>query len=122
MVKEIKFKKSGQPLYARISSGYAQPGSYTYRLWEANENVKIDEKDGNFINPSDDIYPLPIPNDINDGRVVQFFVVLTITPPINDYSIKLEILQGQQVIGEEVCSGKGEKFIPINLFVILKAQ
>lgn len=122
MVKEIKFKKGGQPLYARVSSGYAQPGSYTYRLWEANSNIKVDEKDGNFINPMDDIYSLPIPNGENDGRVVQFFVVLTITPPINDYNVKLEILEGQKVIGEEVCSGKGKKDIPINLFVILKAQ
>lgn len=122
MIKEVFFERSGKPLYARISSGYAQPGHYLYRLWEAGKNIIVDKKEGNFLNPMDDIYSLPIPNDLNDDRVVQFVTTLTITPPVDDFSVKIEILQGDIIIGEDECSGKGKYCVTINLFVILKSK
>ena len=46
----------------------------------------------------DDIYSLPFTNELNYGRVVQFVTTLTITPPVDDFSVKIEILQGDIIV------------------------
>jgi hypothetical protein len=122
-VKVINFKKDGPQLYAKISSMYAQPGDYAYRLWEGTSNTLVEEKNGNFLNPEDDVYALPTQNEINDKRIVQFIVTLAITPPIKDYGAKLEILQGEETIGElSYRDSQSSGFVSVNLFVQLNCQ
>lgn len=94
-----KFKKDGGSIFAEIKSGYAQPGSYSLFLWEANENKVIQKNEGNFINTDDDKYQLPQPNSENNNRIVDVGVTFVLTPPIKDYFAELVISQDGNKIG-----------------------
>ena len=114
------FNENGRPVVAEIRSGFAQPGSYTLLLWEAGANVVVMRKDGNFINSADDAYPLPTPNQHNDGRIVQGVATLVITPPISDYNVDLIISQDGNVLGGDTASGSNASgAVQVTLFVEL---
>ena len=116
------FNENGGPVVAEIRSGFAQPGSYTLLLWEADANVVVMRKDGNFINSADDAYPLPTPNQHNDGRIVQGVATLVITPPISDYSVALIISQDGNVLGGDTASaGNASGAVQVTLFVKLRS-
>ena len=101
----VKFKKNGGPITVEIRAGYAQPGSYSLFLWEANVNKIVFEAKGNFINTDDDKYQLPLPNDVNDGRIIDVVIILVITPPINNYYVEVIVEQDKVVIGKEFLGG-----------------
>jgi len=122
-IKVIKFKKSGGPIIAEISCGYAQPGAYTLYLWEANENKIVMKKKGNFINSDDDSYELPNPNEHNNGRILDCLSTVVITPPIKDYNVELKVSQDGNILGSEAASGQSDSpSITVRLFVQLEAE
>lgn len=104
-----KFKKDGGAIFAEIKSGYAQPGSYSIFLWEANENRVIVKHEGNFINTDDDKYKLPEPIVENNGRIVDVGITFKITPPIKDYFTQVIITQDGNKIGSDQQQGTTEE-------------
>lgn len=100
-----KFKKNGGPIIVDVRAGYAQPGSYTLFLWEANVNKIVFEAKGNFINTDDDKYPLPLPNDANHERIIDVGITFAITPPINNYYAEVIITQDGTIIGKDFLGG-----------------
>ncbi len=120
-IKIIEFNENGGPIVAEVTSGFAQPGSYTLLVWEANENKVIMEKKGNFINPDDDAYNLPTPNDANDGRIVESIITVAITPSLEEYNVSLKISQDGQELGSENRTGTSSSTTEtVDLFVQLK--
>ncbi len=104
-----KYKKDGGTIFAEIKSGYAQPGSYSIFLWEANVNQVVERHEGNFINTDDDKYKLPEPIVENDGRIVDVGVTFILTPPIKDYFAELIITQDGNKIGGDQEQGKTDE-------------
>lgn len=122
-MKTVKFKKDGGPIVAEIKCGYAQPGAYTLLLWEANVNQVVMKKKGNYLNPDDDSYELPIPNEQNHGRILDCLTTVVITPPIKDYQVDLEISQDGKILGVETASGQSDAItVLVELFVKLEAE
>ncbi len=116
----IKFAKDGGPVVAEVKCGEAQEGSYTLLLWEAEQNVIVEEFSGNFMNPDDDTYQLPTPNETNDRRILECQTTVVITPPIKKYAVSLTLSQDGNQLG--VVSEKGESDQPsrtVDLFVRL---
>ena len=117
----VRFNKSGGPITVAITSGYAQPGSYYFILWEANSNRVVTEKKGNFINTEDDSYILPDPAVKNDGRLIDFGIKLTIIPPENQYNIEVSVTQDGNQIGNATQTGtSSNKCENIQIFIQLK--
>jgi hypothetical protein len=122
-IKIIEFDKDGGPVVAEVNSGYAQPGSYTLLLWEANQNKVIMEEKGNFINSDDDFYSLPTPNEANDSRIVECISTVSITPPIKQYNIALRISQDDGELGSENTEGSTDSpTVTVDLFIQLKQK
>lgn len=104
-----KFKKSGGPIEVEIKAGYAQPGTYSLFLWEANVNEVIFEKKGNFINTDDDKYQLPLPNEKNDGRIIDVGITFVLTPPIEDFYGEVIVTQDGEIIGKDSVQGSSSE-------------
>lgn len=121
-MKTVSFDAGGGPLVAEVRSGFAQPGSYTILLWEADANLVVMRRDGNYINTADDAYPLPMPNPHNHGRIVECISTVVVTEPVTDYRIDLLILQDGQVIGGDSASGSNASgAVTVDIFVQLQA-
>ncbi len=115
------FNPTGGPITATISSGFAQPGSYTLFLWEAHANRVVFAARGNFINTDDDTYKLPLPNSQNQDRIVEAIVTVAITPPIDNYKLQLTVSQDGQEIGNETISGQAtDPSVTADLFLKLE--
>ena len=83
----IQFAKEGGPVVADVTCGQAQEGSYNLLLWEADRNLIVKQYPGNFMNPDDDSYDLPTPNQANDGRILECLTTVVVTPPIKKYAV-----------------------------------
>jgi len=119
-MKTATFNPSGGPIIAEIRSGFAQPGSYTLLLWEANANLVVMKRDGNFINTADDAYKLPQPNEHNHGRIVECIATVVITPPIKDYQVELAIMQdGNELGGDSASASDASGTVTVDLYVQL---
>jgi hypothetical protein len=119
----VIFKKDGGPIVAEVKCGYAQPGAYKLFLWEANVNKVVMRKEGNFINPDDDSYQLPTPNQDNDARIVDCLATIVITPPIKDYQVDLRISQDGNDLGVVTASGQSDaSTVIVELFVKLELE
>ncbi len=122
-IKEIEFNKDGGPVVAEVMSGHAQPGSYTMLLWEANENKIVMKEKGNFINPDDDSYNLPTPNEVNDARIVECISTIAITPPEKQYNVTLKISQDGAKLDSVNDEGESDSAtVTVDLFVKLKKK
>jgi hypothetical protein len=122
-MKVAVFDPEGGPIIASITSGFAQPGSYTMYLWEAHANLVVFKTRGNFINADDDTYKLPPPNQQNHHRIVEFISTVVITPPIKDFSMRLAVLQDGVEIGFEEAVGQSTSpTVTADLFLQLEAQ
>jgi hypothetical protein len=104
----VKFDSTGEPLKISFIFNGLIAASYTYTLWEANSNNKIERHFGNNQNPDDDIYVLPSPVNINIDRLIEFNVSFKglDTVDIKDYTIKAEIYQGDNLVGSDKDSGE----------------
>lgn len=121
-MKNVSFDPGGGPVIAAVTSGFAQPGSYSLRLWEADANLVVMKKKGNFINTDDDAYPLPTPNQLNHRRIVEAIVTVVITPPVTNYQVDLVISQDGRVLGGESASDDNASgSVTSDLFVQLVA-
>ncbi|MEO8448435.1 MAG: hypothetical protein ABI647_01520 [Gemmatimonadota bacterium] len=123
-VPTARFDPAGGPLSAQVSSGFAQPGSYTLFLWELNENTIVMEKAGNFLNSDDDEYQLPGTNAQQDGRYAQALVTVAITPPELHYAVALSVIQDGKTLATDLKSGTGTAgdVITRTLWVLSAAQ
>lgn len=121
-MQSITFNTNGGPISVTLSAGQAQTGSYEFRLWEANSNQIVMQKQGNFLNDEDDTYQLPTPNAQNDGRLIQAVIVIAILPPINAYSASMTVAQDGKTIGEVPISGTTDQpSVILNLYATLTA-
>jgi len=122
-MKAVAFDPEGGPIVASITSGFAQPGSYTLYLWEAHANKVVVKTRGNFINSDDDTYKLPLPNLHNHHRIVECISTVVITPPIQDYRVRLSVHQDGAEIGFEEAAGQSSSpTVTADLFLQLEAQ
>lgn len=120
----VRFEPAGGRIKASVSSGFAQPGSYTLLLWSSGTNDIVQEEHGNFMNDDDDSYPLPTPVAGNDGRIVEALVTVVLTPPLRQYAVTLTVEQDGVVLGREKREGRGKDFetITSDLYVRLSAS
>ncbi|HEX8321562.1 hypothetical protein [Longimicrobium sp.] len=119
-MKTATFNPNGGPIIAEVTPGSAAVGSYTILLWEANANLVVMRRDGNFINTADDAYTLPEPNEHNDGRIVECIATVVITPPVDTYNVDLVIRQDGNEIGGDSASGSDASgTVTVDLFVQL---
>ncbi len=95
----IQFAKEGGPVVAEVTCGQAQEGSYNLLLWEAERNLIVKQYPGNFMNPDDDSYDLPTPNQANDGRILECLTTVVVTPPIKKYAVSLTLSQDGRRLG-----------------------
>lgn len=118
-MKTVQFNPAGGPITAEVRSGFAQPGSYTLLVWDANQVVM--EKNGSFINPDNDSYALP--NGDNDRRIVECIATVVITPPVTNYQVDLVISQdGEALGGDTAADSNASGAVPVDLFVQLIAE
>ena len=118
---EAEFKLDGEPLFAEITSGFAQPGSYRLLLWESGVNQIAFDKPGNFLNSDDDKYALPGNTAAQNGRILDAIVTLRITPPIDSYRTELIVYQGNRVLGRDRIEAKSSAItVSTELFILLK--
>ena len=116
----ISFNSNGGPISVTLSAGEAQTGSYEFRLWEANSNQIIMQKQGNFLNDQDDTYELPTPNAQNNGRLIQGIIVIALLPPNDNYSAAMTVEQDGKTIGEVPISGSSSQpSVILNLYATL---
>lgn len=121
----ITFNTEGGPLVAEVSSGFAQPGFYVLQLWNAGVNQVVMREQGNFINDDDDAYTLPTPNELNDGRVIQAVVTLTILPLADSgdpqYNVTLTLSQDGAELGKvSVSNTTTQHTVLVNVFATLQ--
>lgn len=117
-----RFRPSGGPIRATVECGFANVGSYTLYLWEADVNQVVEKARGNLINADDDARDLPGPNAAHHRRLVECLATIIMTPPIRDYSLALIIGQDGVEIGRDaVIDSSDERFVPVDLFVQLEA-
>ena len=121
-MKIVPFDPAGGPLVAEVRSGFVQPGSYTILLWEADANLIVMRRDGNFINTADDAYPLPTPNPHNHRRIVECISTIVVTEPITNYLVDLAILQDGREIGGDTAQGSDASgAVTVDIFIQLQA-
>lgn len=118
----VQFDPDGGPIVAEVRSGFAQPGSYSLLLWEADANLIVMRRDGNFINAADDASKLPAPNEHNHRRIVECVATVVITPPINNYQVDLVIMQDGRVLGGDTAAAQATPgAVSVDIFVELSA-
>ncbi len=105
----IQFAKEGGPVVAEVTCGQAQEGSYNLLLWEADRNLIVKQYPGNFINPDDDSYDLPTPNQANDGRILECLTTVVVTPPIKKYAVSLTLSQDGRRLGVVKAAGETDQ-------------
>lgn len=121
-MQSITFNENGGPITVTLSAGQAQPGSYVFRLWEANTNQIVLQKQGNFLNDADDSYELPTPNSANDGRLIQGILTVAPLPPNDNYSGAITVVQDGKTLGEIPISGSSDQpSVILNLYATLTA-
>jgi len=108
-VQTIQFAKEGGPVVAEVTCGQAQEGSYNLLLWEADRNLIVKQYPGNFINPDDDSYDLPTPNQANDGRILECLTTVVVTPPIKKYAVSLTLSQDGRRLGVVKAAGETDQ-------------
>jgi len=108
-VQTIQFAKEGGPVVAEVTCGQAQEGSYSLLLWEADRNLIVKQYPGNFINPDDDSYDLPTPNQANDGRILECLTTVVVTPPIKKYAVSLTLSQDGRRLGVVKAAGETDQ-------------
>lgn len=119
----VIFKKNNKPLEVEVRGGYAQPGSYSIFLWEANENKVVQKEKGNFINTADDRYTLLPPSNKNNGRIIDTVVTFVITAPIKNYYSEIIVYQDGVIIGKDFQGGcTDEKTISIKSMIKLEME
>ena len=92
-----------------MTCGQAQEGSYNLLLWEADRNLIVKQYPGNFMNPDDDSYDLPTPNQANDGRILECLTTVVVTPPIKKYAVSLTLSQDGRRLGVVKAAGETDQ-------------
>ena len=118
----VQFDPNGGPLVAEVRCAFAQPGSYSMLLWEADANLIVMRRDGNYINAADDAYELPGPNAQNHRRIVECISTVVVTPPVTNYQVDLVVSQDGQVLGgDSAAASTTSAAVTVDLFVQLLA-
>jgi hypothetical protein len=114
-------RASAVALRAHIVTTNVIQGSYTLFVWEAGENTIVMERRGNFVNVDDDVYELPLPNEANDGRLVE--CIATVLGHANETAtVSLMITLGNEVLAGDVAElDGGPPAKTADLFVALEA-
>jgi hypothetical protein len=100
-MEKIEFDPNGSVLKIDIQYLGAVTASYVYKLWSANSNAIITERQGNNQNPQDDVYFLPQPVDQNNNRFVEVVSSLMNGDTAKlKATVKIKIFQGEENIGE----------------------
>jgi hypothetical protein len=117
------FKKNGGPIFAGIKSLHAISGNYTLYLWKSKLDHLVMMQKGNLTNTDGIKYEMPLPNEVNDQRIIDVFVSLDVSPPKTDYNIELEVTQDGYVIGRNSQAGQSvDKVKILNLQLKLEME
>lgn len=107
-MKTIYFKNNDQPLVVEfiVKSGVLAV-AYNIVLFEKDSNASVVEYKGNNRNPQPDKYQLPLPANINNGRVLMLnasFYALDIDKS-KDYIFSFSFFQGGIFLGDVELTG-----------------
>lgn len=103
---KILFRALGGPISAEVKVRTPQVAVYTLWLWERNSNTIVLKRRGNNQNPEDDVYVLPTPCVVNDGRLVECGVVIIDPTGRGSYAVDLTFTQGESVLHTLTAKGK----------------
>lgn len=117
-MKTAKFDPNGGAITAEVTCTPNRPGSYILKLWAADENKKVKEWSGNFINSADDAYDLPGVK-ANDGRLVEALVTVALGPCTTSLAVSQD---GAVLATESVAVPAGGIGLTTDLFVQLEAK
>lgn len=123
-MKTIEFINSALPLKVQFTvENGVLAAAYTLRLSDKNSNKPIAVWEGDNINPEDDIYTLPTPPALNDGRLIRLvvdFYGLDRNVSVK-YKMGLKLYQGEHEIGVSMAEGSLlANTQSLLLFVLLK--
>jgi hypothetical protein len=99
-MKIINFKKEGGRLKVNFRFEGLVPISYVFEFFEANSNdlVLNPAPRGNNLNSDDDSYPLPMPSQLNKGRIIMFHPSINALDEDADFNIIIEVIQENMVL------------------------
>jgi len=105
-MKTVKFDSEGSRIKANFRFEGLVTGVYAFNLFEANSNeTVISGIIGNNLNDDDDVYPLPMPPMANKDRIVHIQASVDAIDTDTDYTVFIEIIQNEKIIGAESRSG-----------------
>lgn len=97
-MKIARFDPAGGVIQVSVSCDPNRNGSYTIKLWAADENSLVAEYPGNFVNTDDDRHDLDKPNIAHDRRLLELMAVVSIPPGVGPSNVTLRVEQD----GEEL--------------------
>jgi hypothetical protein len=100
-MKTAQFKITSGKITGKIINGYAHGGSYNFILWDKDRKTVIKEKEGDFLPGDPCSIELPLPNQDNNGRILECISTITIIPPLKDFNVSLEVQQDGKQFGEK---------------------
>jgi len=122
-MKEIQFKKDGEPLRVSFIFIGAMYASYTFYLFNANSNSYAqDPNPGNNQNPQDDIYYLPMPSSLNDNRIIELTTSLVGDGTSTNYRVIMEVYQGNKLLESIVDENNLLNNKPVDSYIFCKLK
>ncbi|MCK4465080.1 MAG: hypothetical protein KAU83_05155 [Bacteroidales bacterium] len=107
-MKEVYFNPDGGLIKTCIKYTGLMAAAYGLKLSKTGSNEAVFYKDGDNLNPEDDIYELPSPAADNDGRIIrlsnEFYGLDISNSP--DFSINFEIYQDNELLNFTTESGQ----------------
>lgn len=88
-----RFDATGGPVLCAVTPAPKRDGAYEVKLWSATEDVVLERWHGNFIDSSDDVHALPLPNEVHDGRAVELVATVAVPPGTGPCTVFLIVLQ-----------------------------
>jgi hypothetical protein len=115
------FDPKGSAILVDVACSPQRDGSYNLILWEKDTNKVVREWKGNFINSDDDQYPLPRPNNRNEGRLLEGMVVVAVPPGAGPATVSVTVTQdGRTLATEEADVPPNSPGVLVDLFILLK--
>lgn len=96
----MNFKENGGPLEVNFVFEGPIVASYYYNLYKKDSNDTAQEGPGNNQNTQDDRYYLPLPENDNNGRIIELNTSFYTTATAGNYKITIELYQSGVKIDE----------------------
>jgi hypothetical protein len=99
-MKKIKFNHSGGRLRVNFRFEGDVAASYIFNYFEANSNDLVikPSPQGNNLNNDDDNFRLPMPSQLNRGRVIMLHTWINALDNDSSYKIIIQVFQENELI------------------------